>query len=185
MPSLGETVSNYPELGNTFINSPEDVRGGDGEFKNHNLINFFDDEIIEIVKSEGIMGLQLDERRLANSDTIKKVKHSIWRHKIMHYRSELLWRQIQYIAELLDDNGLFAWGNIAIGSDYDGLVDPLNGFWTAEQYDELCSFVERHAQNYLNDFPNRLKLSANRIKADEIVQNIFRNNAWNFLKRWF
>lgn len=185
LPTLGATVSNYPELGNTFINPLDDARGGDGEFKDYNLINFFDDEIIEMVKSDGILGLQLDERRLANDETIGRVKHSLFRNKIMHYRSELLWHQIQYIAELLDDNGLYAWGHMAIGSDYDGLVDPLNSFWTAEEYDDLSNFVERHAYNYFRDHPERMKNSFNHVSADQVVQYIFRDNAWNFLKRWF
>ena len=34
----------------------------------------------------------------------------LFRNKIMHYRSELVWKQIQYIAELLDNNDLFCLG---------------------------------------------------------------------------
>jgi len=185
LPTLGATVSNYPELGNSFITPIENVRGGDGEFKNFNLINFFDDEILEMVNSEGIIGIQLDERRLANDDAIDKVKHSLFRNKMMHYRSELVWKQVQYMAELLDNNGLYAWGNMAIGSDYDGLVDPLNSFWTVEQYDDLASYLERHAHNYFKEHPERLKHSFNKISADLVIQNIFRDNAWKFLGRWF
>ena len=148
LPTYGASISNYPLLGDSFINPVDDVIGGDGQLKNHNYINFYDDEIIEMVKSQGILGLQLDERRLANEDTIKGVKKSLFRNKIMHYRSELVWKQVQYIAELLDDNDLFAWGNIAIGSDYDGLVDPLNSFWTAEQFEDLAGYLERHAYRY-------------------------------------
>ncbi|MEQ1675655.1 MAG: hypothetical protein ABL876_03065 [Chitinophagaceae bacterium] len=185
LPKYGDTVSNYPELGNTFINPIENVTGGDGKFKDHNLINFYDDEIIEMVQSAGIIGIQLDERRLANDDTIRRVKHSLFKNKIMHYRSELVWKQIQYIAELLDDKGLYAWGNMAIGSDYDGLVDPLNAFWTAEEYDDLAGYLERHAFNYLRDHPERLKHSFNKVSADLIIQNIFCENAWSFLRRWF
>jgi hypothetical protein len=106
----GAAISDYPLLGDSFINPVENVVGGDGEFKNHNYINFYDDEIIEMVKSQGILGIQLDERRLANEDTIKGVKKSLFRNKIIHYRSELLWKQIQYIAEMLDDNVLYVWG---------------------------------------------------------------------------
>lgn len=185
LPSHGQTISHYPELGNHFINDPENTTGGDGEFKEHNGINFYDDEIIEMVKSEGIMGLQLDERRLANPQSIKQVKHSMFRHKIMHYRSELVWKQLQYIGELLDDNGLYAWGNIAIGSDYDGVVDPLNAFWTAEEFDDLAGYVERHAHNYFTEHSDRLKNNFNKISADKLVQDLFYTNAWNFMKRWF
>lgn len=185
LPDMNATTSRYPELGNTFINPPEDVKGGDGKFKDHNVINFYDDEILAMVRSGGIIGIQLDERRLANPETIKRVKHSLFRNKIMHYRSELVWRQIQYIAELLDDNNLYAWGNMAIGSDYDGLVDPLNAYWTTEQYDDLSSYLERHAYNYFKDNPARLKNPINRISADMVVQKIFRDNAWNFFKTWY
>jgi len=185
LPTLGASVSNNPELGNTFINPVENVVGGDGEFKDHNLINFFDDEILEMEESKGILGLQLDERRLANDEAIDRVKHSLWRNKIMHYRSELVWRQVQYIAELLDAHGRYAWGNIAIGSDYDGIVDPLNSFWTAEQFDELAGYLERHAHNYFTGQPDKMKNSFNKVSADLVIQNIFRDNAWNFLRRWF
>jgi microsomal dipeptidase-like Zn-dependent dipeptidase len=104
----------------------------------------------------------------------------------MHYRSELVWKQVQYIGELLDKNGLYAWGHLAIGSDYDGLVDPLNGFWTAEQYDELAGYLERHAYNYFRDQASqRLQHSFNHIGADELIHRIFHQNAWDFLRRWF
>ena len=185
LPTHGATISNYPVLGDSFINPVEDVIGGDGKLKNHNSITFYDDEIIEMVKSQGIIGIQLDERRLANEHTIKDVKHSFWRNKIMHYRSELVWKQIQYIAELLDDNNLYAWGNMAIGSDYDGLVDPLNSFWTAEQFEDLAGYLERHAYRYLEERPNKLKNSFNKVKADFVIQSLFRDNAWNFLRKWF
>lgn len=186
LPRMGATVSDFPELGNAFIVPTEDERGGDGEWKDHNGINFYDEELLEMVRSEGILGLQLDERRLANDAALRKVKNSLFRHKIMHYRSELLWKQVQYIGELLDKNGLFAWGHMAIGSDYDGLVDPLNGFWTAEQYDELAGYLERHAYNYFRDkAPQRLQQSFNQIGADELVHRIFHQNAWDFMRRWF
>ena len=38
---------------------------------NHVDINIFDDEIIRITKSKGILGLQLDERRIASKKAIR------------------------------------------------------------------------------------------------------------------
>jgi hypothetical protein len=86
---------------------------------------------------------------------------------------------------LLDDNGMYAWGNMCIGSDYDGIVDPLNSFWTIEQYPDLKSYLERHAFNYVHNESSRLKNNFNIISADLIVQNIFQNNAWAFFEKWF
>ncbi|WP_207425071.1 membrane dipeptidase [Pedobacter sp. SYSU D00535] len=171
LPNYQQSNSSFPELGNDFCQDE---------------INFYDDEIVELVKSDGIFGLQLDERRVASKEAIRKTKRSIFRNKIMHYRSELLWKQIQYVAELLDANGLPAWKHLAIGSDYDGIVDPINSFWTVEQYDYLKSHLERHAFNYLQHHGDRLKQTENRnITAHQIVTNIFQTNAWQFFERWY
>ncbi len=146
-------------------------------------INFFDEEIIRLAKSKGIFGLQLDERRVASKKTLKDTKHSVKRSKIMHYRSELLWNQLQHILEVLDAEGLFAWDCIALGTDYDGIIDPLNAFWTSEELPYLADFLERHAYNYMKD--NNLKVKENNIKADEIVARFMYENAEVFLKKYF
>lgn len=146
-------------------------------------INFFDEELILLAKRGGIFGLQLDERRVVSKDTLKNTKKSPRRNKIMHYRSELLWYQIQHIAETLDKAGLFAWDNIVIGSDFDGIIDPLNSFWTSEELPYLADFLERHAYDYLSK--NLFNLPENNIKADEIIDRIMSTNGLNFLKKYY
>jgi microsomal dipeptidase-like Zn-dependent dipeptidase len=146
-------------------------------------INLFDEELIRIAKSKGIIGLQLDERRIVNKKTLKKTRHSLKRNKIMHYRSELLWNQVQHIAEVLDTEGLFAWDCMVIGSDFDGIIDSLNGFWTAEELPYLADFLERHAYNYM--LSHKLKNSENILKVDEIIARIMSLNGRNFLKSYF
>ena len=146
-------------------------------------INFYDEELIRLARSGGIIGLQLDERRLANKATLKNTKHSLKRHKIMHYRSELLWNQLRHIATVLDSNGLFAWDCMAIGSDFDGIIDPLNGFWTAEEFPFLADFLERHVYNYMSKAT--FKNPDNKIGADEIVQRLFSGNGKRFLSEYF
>jgi len=146
-------------------------------------INIFNNEIILIAKSEGIFGLQLDERRVVNKQTLKTTKKSFNRSKIMHYRSELLWFQIQHIVEVLDNEGLFAWDCIAIGSDFDGIIDPLNSFWTAEELPFVADFLERHAYNYLKE--TTFKVKENNLEADEVISRIMSSNGLAFLKSNF
>ena len=146
-------------------------------------INFYDEEIIRLAKSKGIIGLQLDERRIASKKTLKNTKHSLSRSKIMHYRSELLWNQIQHILEILDNKNLFAWDCMAIGSDFDGIIDPLNSFWTSEELPFLADFLERHAFNYMQNA--NLKVAKNKIDADEIIDRVMSSNGLNFLKTNF
>lgn len=149
-------------------------------------INFYDDEIVAVAQSGGIFGLQLDERRIASPEYIKhQVHHAIERNKIMHYRSYLLWQQVQHIAELLNSRDLFAWDVLALGSDYDGLIDTLNSFWTEKQIPDLADFFERHAHNYMNGRGQNVLSPFNRLTADEITARIFRDNAMKFFRNNF
>lgn len=184
LPKLGATKSVYPYLGDNFIVPLERRLGGNGKPKDHNQINFFDDEIRAIVESQGILGIQLDERRLANPKIIKTVKVSLDREKVREYRSALVWQQIQYMGDMLDDHGLPAWDHLAIGSDYDGLVDPLNTFWTLEDYPTLHRHLLKHAQIY---FAARKKFNhpANATTAEELLHRLFFENARRFLQKWF
>lgn len=164
-------------------NNPSAIGSSVAHKLNNVDINFYNDELIRIAKSKGIFGLQLDERRVANKQTLKDTKHSLRRSKIMHYRSELLWNQIQHIAEVLDGAGLFAWDMMAIGSDFDGIIDPLNSFWTAEELPYLADFLERHAFNYMQTA--NFKIAENTIEADEIIDRVMSSNGLNFLKTYF
>lgn len=147
-------------------------------------INFYDDEIVRIAKSGGIYGLQLDERRAASKAALKNVKKSMFRNEIRHNRAGLLWNGIRYVAELLDREGLPAWDILALGTDFDATIDPLNGFLTAESLPHLQSYLERHAFNYMNGTGRKLR-PENQLSSTEIVNRIFTENGSRFLKRWF
>ena len=148
-------------------------------------INFFDDEIVKIARSNGMFCLQLDERRVASEAELKNASGQIKRREIFYYRSRLLWNQIQHIVEVLDKENLFAWGNMAFGSDFDGIIDPLNGFWTAEELPFLEENLSKHAYNYMNDEGQNLQNDFNKIKATEIVSRIMCDNGLAFLERYF
>lgn len=149
-------------------------------------INFYDDEIVRIGQTSGIFGIQLDERRIAapGDFTLKKT-HGMERRKVLFHSSVLVWRQIQHIAELLDSRGLFAWGIQSLGSDYDGMIDPLNGYWTAENYPTLADYLLMQANNYMTRQGQTLSQPYNRIDPEEIVNRVMGDNAYNFLKRFY
>jgi len=146
-------------------------------------INIFNHEIVRIAKSKGIIGLQLDERRLASEASLKNIKKSKRRGKILHYRSKLLWNQIQHIVELLDANNLFAWDCIGIGSDFDGIIDPLNGYWTAEEFPYMESYLERHAYKFVSSFNS--KVPSNKLNADEIVDRVMGLNGKKLIQKFY
>ncbi|MFD2935086.1 amidohydrolase family protein [Spirosoma flavum] len=159
-----------------------------GDRFNTDDINFFDDELIRLARSGGIFGIQLDERRIGSKSALNAAKGNISRRTILFNWARLVWYQIQHIAEVLDASGLFAWNIQALGTDFDGLIDPINGYWTAKELDDLDDYLLKHAFNYLQtDNPeNRLTLPANKqIQAEEVVRLVMQDNALEFIQRHY
>lgn len=149
-------------------------------------INLYDDEVVRVARTNGLFGLQLDERRIAaHGDFELKKTHSLLRRKVLFHSSFLVWRQIQHIAELLDSLGLFAWGIQTIGSDYDGMIDSINGFWTAENLPSLEDYLLMHAYNYMNSGVTNLIQPFNHIDPEEIVSRFMGDNAYRFVMNYY
>jgi microsomal dipeptidase-like Zn-dependent dipeptidase len=155
-----------------------------GKFQSDD-INFYDNEIIKIARSGGLFGIQFDERRVGSEMELKKTGPKLNRRKMLFYKSKLIWNQIEHIAYVLDQNNLFAWGIQCIGSDNDGMVNPLNGFWTAEDMPLFDSYLEKHAYNFVSSERGKTLKEHNRLKAADIVERFMRTNAYEFLKKNF
>jgi microsomal dipeptidase-like Zn-dependent dipeptidase len=161
------------------------IPGSHGMFNSAD-INFYDVEFVEIAKRGGVIGLQMDERRLADEALLKQIKGKIARRKILFHRSKLFWNQIRHIAEVLDSAGHFGWGIQSIGTDFDGVVDPLNGYWTSEELPYLDDYLLKHAYNYMQGDGKNLVESRNRkIDPEEIVSRVMTDNGFEFFRKFF
>ena len=148
-------------------------------------INFYDTEILRIAKSKGIFGLQLDERRIASKKAVRSSRiYFPNKKRRLENKSELLWNQIQHCAEILNKNNLFCWETVAIGSDFDGIVNPIKGLWTSENVKDIEPYLVKRAQDYLNKHTQKL-ISINQISAQEIIDRLLFLNAETFLKTNF
>jgi microsomal dipeptidase-like Zn-dependent dipeptidase len=162
------------------------VRGNETnkQFFLDEAINFSDDELVRVGRSKGLFGIQLDERRIASKSEISNFKQYTTHTKVLYHAAELIWRQVRHIAEVLDNAGLFAWGVQSIGSDYDGIVNPIDGLWTSEQFMLMEPYLLMHTNNYVKseDF-KKLKNSYNKqIDQEEILSRFMGNNVLDFLK---
>jgi hypothetical protein len=158
---------------------------GEGVF-NEISINMYDDELLRIESSGGVFGIQLDERRIGSKQALRKAKGSWTRRDMLYKWSRLVWQQIQHVAELMDANDRYAWGIQCLGTDFDGVIDPINGYWTADTLDDLDDYLLKHAYNYLNEThgPCPLKQARNRnAQAEEVVDRIMTGNALNFFSK--
>ena len=156
-----------------------------GKFKEID-INIYDDEIVRIFDSRGFLGIQLDERRIASEAELKQSGGRLSRRKILFHKSRLIWNQIRHIAEVLDKYGKFGWSTAVIGSDFDGIIDPINGYWTAEELRFLDDYLLKHAYNYMSGDGKILQLGTNRnIDPEEIINRFMYVNAYEFLERYY
>jgi len=128
-------------------------------------VNFFNDEIIIIERTGGFLGIQIDERRLCTPEEKKHGKKIRKRGEQLYHQAGLVWKQIRYIAKVLDDENQLGWHTAAIGSDFDGLVDPPNGYWSSEDYGILEENLIHHAFRYFYYFSDELNLVSNRNPA--------------------
>ncbi len=110
-------------------------------------INFCDEEIRYIYESDGIIGLNLDRRILGFT-----MPNYTWRYKAHirrmfrelfrrshykrddglkitfedYYRAEPLLRNIFHVISICGRRDASAWDHLAIGSDYDGFIQPIH-----------------------------------------------------------
>jgi len=154
------------------------------EIFNETDLNFYDEEVIRLVKSGGLFALQMDlnihaEIKKLNSffskrDDSDQIKKS----------AQIIWNQLQYFAEVCDYNDLFSWGNTCLGTDFDGSIYPFPGVLTAEGLGPLSKELEKLA----NDFLKKRSLSQKEnfeITSEEIVERFMLSNTVQFLSRNF
>ncbi|GIV23050.1 MAG: membrane dipeptidase [Bacteroidia bacterium] len=111
-------------------------------------INLHDEDLIAIARSQGLIGLILDERVLAGEKLLQAVRAGELPPL------EPLFQQIRYIYTTLIQAGIpprQAFSTLCIGSDYDGFIDPIDAVPTTLEYPTilypglLCFFEEEHS----------------------------------------
>jgi microsomal dipeptidase-like Zn-dependent dipeptidase len=149
-------------------------------------INLHDDDILAIHRSGGLIGLIMDERVLAS---VKAVKEARKTGKWM----QLLYNQIEHAYKVIVEAGedpRHALDHLCIGSDFDGLIDPIDSVPTVLEF--------RHdAETNPTDAPrldtglldilshHRRMFKPTGLEPEEIVAKILRNNVTAFLAKHF
>jgi microsomal dipeptidase-like Zn-dependent dipeptidase len=164
--------------------SGHNIDNGCCDIFNSTDINFYDEEIIAVAKSGGLFALQMD---ICLQTDLKKLKTNLPvspGETPIQRSAKIIWNQLQHIAILFDRNGLFAWGTIAIGSDFDGSINPFPGILTAEDFEPLAKVLIVLAGNFLAQ--KKLSLSENKnLSAEEIIDLFMYGNTARFLKEYF
>jgi hypothetical protein len=164
------------------------------EWFNTWTINLNHDDIRAVWRTKGLIGLELDQRLLGFDRYVKYCrKNNIKVRKTdSAFNAALVWNAARFIAqqcahffrEEAEPPGTNAWRCISLGSDFDGLINPINGFPTLRYYQRLRAELIKYATGFLNE-PKDLLHQYSPDNAEELVDGLMRTNGMEFLKKNF
>ncbi len=115
-------------------------------------INLYDDELVRVHETKGLIGLIFDERVLAGGKKVKSLRAHLdgragLRNPFRKYKHPeacacLLADQIQHIVTTIYQSNTTvdkaaAWDCICLGSDFDGQINPLDSFGRSTDFPRL------------------------------------------------
>lgn len=172
---LQEHIDNYSNENNKF-----------DTFNDWN-INVCDEDVAEILKSEGLIGISFDQRILgdkgADIHILKNMKQK--ELKIIAFFNSFV--AILHAAKetdkyVFDPNEYTVWDALCIGTDNDGFIDPIDDHTTAADFPEFGLDFEKHltAWNERKDFgidtPEKIQ---------QVMEKFTFKNAYNFLVKHY
>lgn len=176
------------------INNPDhfvmDDKYKESEYFNNWDINLSDEEILIIYRSNGLIGLNLDQRILSGQkmiDALNRISaNEPTRSKSLVYRSiwaEPVLQNILHIVKVITDageNAERAWQMIGIGSDFDGMINALDAYCHAEDFKVLRTLLIEKMKLRASFDP--LLIGKN---IEELVDGVVYKNALRFLEKNF
>lgn len=154
----------------------DDLLFGNG--LNHWNINVCDEDVEIILKTEGLLGICLDQRIMGffkgdNRDGKKLLESNLGR---------LLDAVIQN-NKLNQEEKSKVWKILCIGTDFEGYVDPTKNYPTVLQFEQLEEDLFKFIQKYIDEGKAEQYYISK--PATEIARDICMNNVMEFLKIHF
>jgi microsomal dipeptidase-like Zn-dependent dipeptidase len=180
-------------------------------------INLTNEDILEMYDADGVIGVVLHEGRMPGGefkDRAKKLKKKLKKaaadsakfarleQELKDMYLQLLWSNIFHIVKVVkegrstDDQPADGWKMIALGSDYDGLVDPLNSFPEVTTFQDLRSqmiaYLERGGEIFYSQGGLARAIPAEEVETlrfgrtpAELLDAVLFNNVKHFLSKYF
>jgi Membrane dipeptidase (Peptidase family M19) len=148
------------------------------DFEENNQINLNTTDVLEIYKSEGIIGIEIDQRILGFKN------HRSRKNNEAYFDAKSFWKQVIAIAEHAYDNDFEnPWQCIALGSDYDGIINPLDSFRDSSTVEELRNNLIAHLDDY---WSSNAKIPKNyKGNSSQIIHQIMYQNAFDFITKHY
>lgn len=155
-------------------------------------INLYDEEIIRIHETRGLIGIIMDQRILAGGkkvDLLRKYINNNHDHgNPYEYMTDreawfsFIFDQIEYIVKTIINSQTTVdkkriWDCICIGSDFDGQIDPINAFKKATDFTDWTKELRKSLNK---NSSTGLKQG---LSTKEIIEKITFKNVYEFLRR--
>lgn len=143
-------------------------------------------DIQMIYATGGLIGIEMDQRILGyNKNRFWKWAGNIFKgaEKQAFEEAGYFWNQVINIAEYAFQNG-FAndpWKCICLGSDYDGIINPLNRYRDASTLNNLFQQLEQHLNLYWSEANTVIPKNHNGITAAQVIEKIRYTNMKDFI----
>jgi microsomal dipeptidase-like Zn-dependent dipeptidase len=204
-------VSGWLTLDQAEQNDDSDSRNEQYYFSRWS-INLTNEDILETYDSDGLIGVVLHEGRMPGSEFKKKARklkkrlkkakagspeYAAYNQELKDMYLQLLWSNIFHIVKVIRDNRHEdGWKLIALGSDYDGLVDPFNSFPHVDSFQDLrqdmIGYLEREEEVCFSEGGTARPIPAAEVKklmgdrtAEELVTAVMFSNTEHFLSKYF
>ena len=202
-------VNGLPDLASAAAND-DDPRAERRSYISRFSINLTDEDIREILKSDGLIGICMHDGRMPGRKFKRKLKAvRAYREKAKRLYAQLFLTNVFHIvrvgeAYLASGAGVSgvadAWKTVALGSDNDGIVDPFDTYRTAADFpafrEKLIEAIKTQDRPYMKEFrilslPGEDPMPTAEIQRlmdgqspEEVVDRIFYGNVRAFLKKY-
>jgi len=157
-------------------------------------INLCDDEIIHIFNSNGLVGLNFDERILTGQQLMNDYDEQFNKKDIRNRTPEVqkFWAQqilnnILGIVKAVVNSGqvdlaskVRVWDMISIGTDFDGMINAVDAYITAEEFVDLRTVLEMIMPEQDN-----IGHLLQGLTVEQVLDKIMYENAYRFAKNHY
>ncbi len=158
----------------------------ESEVFNEAEINIGNEDVKKIFLSGGLIGINLDERILSSKKVIDSAEN-LFNHQnsmgLKQYWAKQIVRNILSMAEVIMNDASIkdkdtVWDIFSIGSDFDGFINPVDAFITAEDFKHLAEYLPDAFEKN-----NKFNSLSNGISGQILTEKIMFQNAVEFLKK--
>lgn len=154
---------------------------------NESEINLSNKDVEAIFKSQGIIGINLDERIISSNDVIKKSKKIKNKIELKKFWAKQIVRNITEMAKVIFNSNIYdeeaksrVWDMFSIGSDYDGFINPVDSYVSSIDLPSLSEYIAKALKE------DEIFKSYNfGLTAEDLTKKIMGENVKNFLIKYF